>query len=162
MELRGAIPADVERCFEIQRRAALVGYAHIFPRGEYPFPDDVVRKEWIERLGDGRWVVLAAIDGEAVGTISTRGNRIESLFVVPEQWGGGVGNALHDAALANLAAQGTATAELEVMAANLRARRFYEGRGWERDGRDELSPFPPYPQLVGYRRVLEPVSRSKA
>jgi GNAT superfamily N-acetyltransferase len=162
VELRGATPADVDACFEVQKRSAVTGYAHIFVQSEHPFPDDVVRAEWVVRLADDRWVLMAVVDGETVGTISTRENRIESLFVVPEHWGLGVGPALHDAALANIAGQGAAEAVLEVMAENLRARRFYERRGWKRDGREEISPFPPYPQLVGYRCPLEPVSRSKA
>jgi GNAT superfamily N-acetyltransferase len=162
VEIRVATSADVDACFEVQRRSALVGYAHIFPQREYPFPDDVVRKEWVERLESGRWVAMAAIDGEPAGTISTNNNRVESLFVVPEKWGSGVGGALLDAALAALAEQGSTAAELDVMADNLRARRFYESRGWARDGREEISPFPPYPRLVGYARVIEPMSRSKA
>jgi GNAT superfamily N-acetyltransferase len=162
VELREATWADVDACFGVQRRSAVVGYARIFPQDEYPFPDEIVHKEWVSRLNDDRWVLIALIDDEPVGTIATRGNRIESLFVVPEQWGAGVSDALHDAALQRIAEQGAEVAELEVMADNLRARRFYERRGWERDGREEVSPFPPYPPLVGYRRVLEPVSRSKA
>lgn len=162
VQVRVATAADVDACFDIQRRSAVVGYAHIFRQSEYPFPDDVVRKEWIDRIDSGRWVAIAHLDDEPVGTVSTHGSRIESLFVVPEHWGSGVGTALHDAAIADLAARGTAAAELDVMADNLRARRFYEGRGWSRDGREEISPFPPHPRLVGYRRPLEPVSRSKA
>jgi len=162
VEMQVATTADADRCFGVQKRSAVTGYAHIFPQQEYPFPDDVVRQEWATRLGAGRWVVMALIDGDPVGTISTHGNQIGSLFVVPEQWGSGVAAALLDAALANMAEQGTTCAELDVMAENMRARRFYERRGWHRDGREYLSPFPPYPRLVGYRCAIEPVSRSKA
>jgi len=41
-----------------------------------------------------------------------------------------VGSALHDAALAVLAEEGYRTAGLWVIAANERARRMYERRGW--------------------------------
>ncbi|MBV9485186.1 MAG: GNAT family N-acetyltransferase [Frankiaceae bacterium] len=154
MDLRAASAADVEACLAVQRRSAVVGYAHIFPQREYPFPDDVVRAEWADRLARGVRVTLAVVDGEPVGTISVQPPRLETLFVVPEQWGSGISVALHDAALDHIRAAGCCAAELDVMADNVRARRFYERLGWTPDGRVETSPFPPYPKLVGYRLDL--------
>jgi GNAT superfamily N-acetyltransferase len=160
VEIRPATRADVDACFAVQKRSALVGYADLFPQAEYPFPDDVVRGEWVARLDGAVWVAIAVDDGETVGTVSVRGDRLEALFVVPERWGTGVADWLHSYALLEIAATGAATAELDVMADNLRARRFYERRGWRLDGREDVSPFPPYPRLVGYRRDLGDVSRS--
>jgi ribosomal protein S18 acetylase RimI-like enzyme len=60
-------------------------------------------------------------------------------------------------ALERIAASGCASAELDVMVDNARARRFYERRGWVPDGRSQPSPFPPfppYPAMLGYRRDL--------
>lgn len=155
MELRHATVDDVDVCLGVQRRSAVVGYGHIFPQEEYPFPDDVVRAEWVERLNDGVPVTLAVVDGEPVGTISVRPPRLESLFVVPEQWGSGVADLLHSAALQQIRSNDWLAAELDVMVDNVRARRFYEKRGWQPDGRTEVSPFPPYPRLLGYRRDLD-------
>lgn len=157
MELRPASTADVDACLAVQRRSAVVGYAHIFPQDEYPFPDDIVRAEWVDRLNSGVPVTLAVIDGAAVGTISIRPPRLESLFVVPEQWGSGVGDVLHGTALEQIRSSGWRSAELDVMVDNARARRFYEKRGWQPDGRTEVSPFPPYPRLLGYRRNLDDI-----
>jgi GNAT superfamily N-acetyltransferase len=154
VELRAATSADVEACLAVQRRSAIKGYAHIFPQAEYPFPDDVVRAEWVERLGSPAEVMLAVVDDEVVGTISANPPRLEALFVVPEQWGSGVADALHDAALELIAASGCARASLDVMVDNTRARRFYARRGWLPDGRSLRSPFPPFPLLLGYRREL--------
>jgi GNAT superfamily N-acetyltransferase len=155
VELRTATAADVDTCLAVQRRSALVGYAHIFPQQEYPFPEDVVRAEWAQRFAQGVRVTLAVSAGEVLGTVSVRPPRLESLFVVPESWGDGVGRVLHDAALAQIRAAGCAAAELDVMADNARARRFYEKQGWIEDQRSGTLPFPPYPALVGYRLELE-------
>jgi GNAT superfamily N-acetyltransferase len=119
-----ASPADVEACFEVQRRSALVGYAHIFAQDEFPFPDDVVRSEWVERLAGESQVVVAVESGSLVGTVSARGCRLEALFVVPSAWGTGVAGALHDRALSLIASGGSSVAELDVMVDNTRARRF--------------------------------------
>jgi GNAT superfamily N-acetyltransferase len=150
--LRPASVDDVDVCLTVQRRSAVVGYGHIFPQQEYPFPDDVVRAEWVQRFADNIAVTLASRNGEAVGTISVRPPRLESLFVVPEAWGSGVARVLHDEALRQIAGAGCAVAELDVMVENGRARRFYEKLGWVADGRTDTSPFPPYPRLMGYRR----------
>jgi GNAT superfamily N-acetyltransferase len=154
VELRTATAADVEVCLAAQRRSAVVGYAHIFPQHEYPFPDDVVRQEWIDRFAAGVPVTVALVAGVVVGTVSVRTPRLESLFVVPEHWGTGVARALHDAAVAQIAAAGLGYAELDVMTENLRARRFYEKLGWAPDGRTDISPYPPFPTLTGYRLDL--------
>jgi GNAT superfamily N-acetyltransferase len=154
VELRAASSVDVEACLAVQRRSAIKGYAHIFPQREYPFPDDTVRAEWVARLASTAQVIVAVIDAEPVGTISARPPWLEALFVVPEQWGSGVGAALHDAALERIVAAGGGSASLDVMVDNARARRFYARRGWRPDGRSESSPFPPYPKLLGYRHDL--------
>jgi GNAT superfamily N-acetyltransferase len=148
--LRPAIPADVEACLAVQRRSAVVGYAHIFPQDEYPFPDDLVRVEWVARLSSDAEALVAVDGDEIVGTATAQGPFLEALFVVPEQWGTGVAGRLHDAVLALIAAAGEPRARLNVMVDNSRARRFYERRGWRQDGRTEVTPFPPYPQTLGY------------
>jgi GNAT superfamily N-acetyltransferase len=155
VELRAAMVDDVDVCLAVQRRSAVVGYGHIFDQQTYPFPDDVVRGEWLDRLAGEVPVTLAIVDGEVVGTVSIRPPRLESLFVVPEQWGSEVGGRLHHAALGQIRAGGWLAAELDVMVDNARARRFYEKHGWAPDGRTAVSPFPPYPRLLGYRRHFD-------
>lgn len=155
VELRAASSADLDACLGVQRRSAVVGYAQIFDQLIYPFPDEIVRAEWAARLASEDQAIIAWVDGEAVGTVSAHPPRLEALFVVPEQWGGGVADRLHDAALELIAAAGWLAAELDVMVDNVRARRFYERHGWAPDGRGEQSPFPPYPKLLGYRRDLD-------
>jgi GNAT superfamily N-acetyltransferase len=45
-------------------------------------------------------------------------------YVIPERWGQGVGNCLHDAALQRAQRRGATTAWLEVLEQNIRARGF--------------------------------------
>jgi GNAT superfamily N-acetyltransferase len=79
---------------------------------------------------------------------------LEHLFVVPERWGTGVADALHDAALAVSREAGAGLCRLEVLEENRRARRFYERHGWRPDGRRRLGEHPPYPAVVGYALSL--------
>jgi GNAT superfamily N-acetyltransferase len=154
MQIRRAGPSDVDACLGVQRRSAVIGYAHIFDQEIHPFPDEIVRTEWEARLASEAEVLLAVDGAEPVGTVSTRPPRLEALFVVPERWGSGLAGQLHDAALARVRACGCAFAELDVMVDNARARRFYERLGWRPDGRVDVTPWPPYPKVLGYRHVL--------
>jgi GNAT superfamily N-acetyltransferase len=98
VELRDATSDDVDACLVVQRRSAVVGYAHIFAQDLYPFPDDVVRAEWVRRLASDARVVVASESGELIGTISARPPWVEALFVVPQAWGTGVAGQLLDRA----------------------------------------------------------------
>jgi GNAT superfamily N-acetyltransferase len=57
-----------------------------------------------------------------------------ALYVHPDEWGGGVADALIEAAEAELRSAGFGEAVLWVFAQNPRARRFYERNGWHDDG----------------------------
>jgi GNAT superfamily N-acetyltransferase len=52
------------------------------------------------------------------------------LFVAPAWWGRGVAPLLHDAAIDEMRGQGYRSARLFTPSLHLRARRFYERRGW--------------------------------
>ena len=88
------------------------------------------------------WVAEA--DGEIVGLAVAR--RIDAtmvelkdLYVAPRAWGTGVARALMDEALASLG--DFDVANLWVVEANARARRFYEREGWRPDGATRATPF---------------------
>ena len=53
-----------------------------------------------------------------------------------------------------IAAAGATSARLWVLEDNARARRFYERRGWRRDGSERVVPFPPHPLDIGYTKEL--------
>jgi GNAT superfamily N-acetyltransferase len=146
---RGALD-DAETLYAIHRSSVLTAYAHIFPPELHPFPEDVMRAHWIERLGDpDAATLLAGREGVAAGFVVVIPGWLESLFVVPAAWGRGTGGALHDAAVELLREFG-AGARLRVLEENERARRFYERRGWRFDGERRPSGYPPHPMTLRY------------
>jgi GNAT superfamily N-acetyltransferase len=151
--LRAVRPAEADVLFGLHREATLHAYGHIFPPDRYPFPDEAMRDHWqavVAGHGDQAQVIVAEVEGEAVGAVVAPPGRLESLFVVPRHWGAGAGSALHDAALAVTRAAGLASCRLGVLEENHRARRFYEHRGWRADGRRRPARFPPHPVVLGY------------
>jgi tRNA dimethylallyltransferase len=153
--LRPGRAEDAEAAFQIQRRASLAGLAHVYPPDRYPYPDDSIRERWREALTDARARVVVAEDGDGVvGVASAREGWLDGLYVAPERWGNGVAGRLHDEALRLLAADGATSARLWVLEDNARARRFYERRGWHRDGSERVVPFPPHPLDIGYTKQL--------
>ena len=88
------------------------------------------------------------------GMIDALAGWLDGLYVVPEAWGSGVADALHDAGLDHLRSRGETRCRLWVLEHNARARRFYERRGWELDGTTRVVPFPPNPLDVGYAKRL--------
>jgi GNAT superfamily N-acetyltransferase len=80
--------------------------------------------------------LLASRDGQSAGSVMARADpqlgegQIVGLRVLPPEWGHGIGSALHDAALAALSRAGYRIAGPWVIAANQRAWRMYENRGW--------------------------------
>jgi GNAT superfamily N-acetyltransferase len=64
----------------------------------------------------------------------TTTGELYALYVHPDAWGRGYGDALHAAALDHLRAEGFSAAVLWVLEGNHRARRFYADRGWREDG----------------------------
>jgi diamine N-acetyltransferase len=157
VEVRPVRLHEADTLFELYRRTALVAYAHVFSPERYPFPDHAVRESWREvvaRHGRDHEVAVAEEDEALVGAVVAAPGTLEHLFVVPERWGAGVGDALHDAALAVSREAGVEVCRLEVLEENLRARRFYERRGWRLDGRRRLGEYPPHPAVVGYTLSL--------
>ena len=157
MEVRPVRRDEAELLFELYRRTALVAYAHVFPPERYPFPDEAVRASWrdvVAKHGREHEVAVAEDEGAVVGAVVAAPGTLEHLFVVPERWGTGVADALHDAALAVSREAGAEVCRLEVLEENRRARRFYERHGWRLDGRRRPGEFPPHPAVVGYSLPL--------
>jgi GNAT superfamily N-acetyltransferase len=100
--------------------------------------------------GAGAWVAVAG--GEIVGVATRNGPELRALYVVPEAWGTGAAQALTEAVLAAVGADGHEEAVLWVVDDNRRARRFYEREGWEPTGQTRTTELGPAES--GYRRRL--------
>ncbi len=153
--VRPAAAKDIQTLVGIQEAASVRAFAHIFPPERYPFPTEAVRERWQDALGDSEVEVLvAAQGGEIVGLAAVRPGWLDGLYVLPDRWGSGAAQSLHDEAVERLRDRGFRSARLWVLERNDRARRFYERRGWRADGRTRVVPFPPRPLDVGYTLEL--------
>ena len=157
-ELRRASPDEVRELAALHLRAALAGYAHIFPPEAPPPTIGELTEQW-RRMFDGGGAVFVAVDGDGdgdqiIGEVVAIDGHLARLYVDPGEWGGGIGAALHDAAIDELRGNGCASASLWVLEANDRARRFYERRGWRPDGRRKATYAPAGIDDVGYSLKL--------
>ncbi len=153
--VRPAATRDLQTLVGIQEAASVRALAHIFPPERYPFPTEAVQERWQDALGDSDVEVLVAEqDGEIVGQAAVRRGWLDGLYVLPDRWGSGIARSLHDEAVERLRNLGCSSARLWVLERNDRARRFYERRGWQADGRTRVVPFPPRPLDVGYTLEL--------
>jgi GNAT superfamily N-acetyltransferase len=149
--VRDVRPDEAETLAELQAEASIAGLGHIFPADRYPFPFDAVREHWRRMVADDEARVLVAeLEGRAVGVAAVQPEWLVGFYVVPACWGAGVAPRLHDDALAAVRALGSEQCHLWVLEHNGRARRFYERRGWRENGTTRVVPFPPNPIDVGY------------
>ena len=88
-------------------------------------PIEVGEEDW-----DAGWVAVTS--NGLIGWMLTSDCWLEDLWVLRSSWGQGVGSGLLTHAEREIAARGTATAHLSVIASNARAIAFYERRGWLR------------------------------
>jgi N-acetylglutamate synthase-like GNAT family acetyltransferase len=84
---------------------------------------------------------------------------VTALYVDAHCWRSGHGTALLDAVVQNAPERGMSELTLWVLAANARARSFYEARGFFSDGHAKTDQFPGFAlSELRYRRALEPVT----
>ena len=153
MRVVRATVEDAERCFGIARAASVAGFQHVFPPSLYEYPDDAVRADWLSALTDPDGETYIAFEAdEAVGVVSVGHGDLQTLYVMPEFWGRGIGSTLHDLALDRLRESNVQEARLWTLTDNHRGRAFYEKRGWSLTGRTRVVPFPPHPIDVEYAR----------
>lgn len=155
LETRRASIADVDILLA-NVQAGFDSYAEFAPPGWEPRPVERDRERTIELLSDQEsWALLGLADGQPVGHVAfvpARERRHDDeghwterakipglahlwqLFVLPGWWGRGVAPALHDAAVAEMRARRFEQARLYTPSSHIRARRFYERRGWSAQG----------------------------
>jgi GNAT superfamily N-acetyltransferase len=103
-----------------------VAYAHIFP--DQPFPREQTIERW--RTFPGRVLVIEDYD-TIIGFVAFDECELHALYVLPGYQGTGVGSRLLEAA--------GAVSFLWVLKENHVARRFYEARGWNAEGRERAA-----------------------
>jgi RimJ/RimL family protein N-acetyltransferase len=138
VNVRPAQLADVPECARLHTASSEAAYVGIAP----PDPEGLARRErnW-RTLFDGVDVApyVVEVDGAIVSVLNVGPAREEEsageLFVIyvhPDWWGSGAGQLLIAKAHEVLGTRFN-EAVLTVLAANPRARRFYERNGWTLD-----------------------------
>jgi GNAT superfamily N-acetyltransferase len=122
--LRRAIPADapeVAELFLASRRDAL-------PYLPALHTDDDTRRWMAEVVFAAGEVWVAAVDGRIVGFAALNGGRdhLDHLYLLPGWYGRGIGSAL----LLRVKERSTGRLQLWTFQRNVRARAFYEARGF--------------------------------
>ena len=148
MTIRTATPLDADAIARVQVATWRVAYKDIVPDAHLNGLDwrewAIARREQLERATDeGVRVHVALVDESLVGYVATGperesspsappGQEIYALYLAPELWGRGIGRDLLSRAVADVPPDVPVT--LWVLADNLRARSFYERRGFRADG----------------------------
>jgi GNAT superfamily N-acetyltransferase len=150
VRIRLAEERDAQEIARVHVRGWRAAYPGMVPQATLDALSDHTYEERWKRglrspLAEDR-TFLAEDDGRIVGVASTGLCRDDDqpigtaelflLYVDPNLFGTGVGRELLRLAERDLAARGYLRATLWVLAANARARRFYEIAGWRADGSD--------------------------
>jgi ribosomal protein S18 acetylase RimI-like enzyme len=147
MRIRAASAADAEAITEVHIASMLEAYRDLFAAEELARIDARDRADrWREHLTEGSSTTFVAeMDGRIAGFVSFGAGRDEdvlpeavgevmAIYVRPDMWGLGVGQALLLAALARLRSGGSAEVVLWVIEGNRQAVGFYERLGFKPDG----------------------------
>lgn len=151
VEVRAARPEDAGAIARTQIRTWQVAYAHVFPaEGLDGLADGLDRRidfwrGFIESREPRTHALVADDDDAIVGFANVGPTRDDDLdpahvgelyaiYVLPDAWGKGAGQALMAELLATFRREGFREAMLWVLEDNPRTRRFYELAGWRGDG----------------------------
>jgi ribosomal protein S18 acetylase RimI-like enzyme len=148
--------ADVDELARINVETWRAAYAGILPAERLDMDLAEYRSRWADNVTTGRpgvGFLLVEHDGLVAGYAVFGGYRVQqdadpnedltalgelyAIYVDPPRQGRGLGRALHDVAMAALAVDHDRAA-VWVLAENTSALRWYEGRGWSRDGATSL------------------------
>jgi ribosomal protein S18 acetylase RimI-like enzyme len=170
ISIRRATPADAASVAAVEVASWRAAYRGLMPGA---FLDRLSQTEhtasWranlLKHAASGHKRLLVAVEDQKVVGFVRVGPESESsevglvylLYVLPEYWGRGVGTALMCAAMDELRDLGVRETTLWVLRDNQRARRFYEGLGWHRDGQTSAEDYGGVElEAWCYRRTIEP------
>ena len=123
--IRLARPEERDELEELQRRASLA--LPDYREQLIAHPDAIHLPP--AQVANGQ-VLVAELDGRAVGFAAVVGGELDGLFVEPELWGRGIGRMLVDLATHEARRKGLAL----TVVANPTARKFYERCGFSLEG----------------------------
>ena len=143
--IRPATTADRDGFLDAALRSWLDAYAERLPRDEVEAAPAMLERAFEKR---GAELVLALLDGVVVGFYSLgpaddpeRRNYLWHVYVDPRAQRRGVGRALTEAALSEIATRGATTAWLDVLSGNEKARAFHRALGWVEVGYDSSGEY---------------------
>ena len=125
LTLRLARPDEHDALEELQRRASLE--LPDYREALVAYPDAVHLPH--AQIANGQ-VIVAELAGDVAGFAAVVGGELDGLFVEPDFWGHGIGNALVDAAVHEARKRGLSL----TVIANPGARSFYESCGFSVEG----------------------------
>jgi ribosomal protein S18 acetylase RimI-like enzyme len=171
MQIRTASQSDAEAITEVHIAATCEGYCDLLPAEELARIRADARERvemWRDLLtgGDSSTILIAEVDGEIAGFVEFRAceddespetvGEVTALFVLPEEWGLGIGEALMREAMARLRDGGWVEVVLWVLDRNLRAVGLYERLGFRWDGAvRSLNMYGTPASRVRLRRLLD-------
>lgn len=160
--LRPMTAADLDQLMVVQADGARAGLGNIFPQQQFPFPVDVVRHRWEQEIADPSVDCFVILDDrhDVAGFAAVRGAELVHFGTAPASWGSGLAARAHDDVLAHWVVQGCRRGWLRVFEDNVRARRFYQRRGWAATGERTRSDFAPHPVLLTYRIEVDSTTGS--
>ncbi|MEV0397348.1 GNAT family N-acetyltransferase [Polymorphospora rubra] len=167
--VRPATVEDAEALAVVHVRSWQEAYRGMVPQEYLDQLDPFRRRQaWRRRIEDApapAGTLLAEREPDGVlGFISVSPSRdpdldpglvgeIQSVYLLPEYWGQGVGQLLMAAGLRRLEEVGYHEVTLWVLETNWRARRFYEAGGWRVDGSTKTDCSRGFPLAeIRYRR----------
>ena len=125
MIVRPAVRADAEAMARMHWLSANTAYGR-----NDPLERRLAAARRLFDDGETRPFLAEGDDGAVIGVLTIGDNELYAIYVHPDHWGTGIGQALLERAEAELSTT-CASASLTCMADNPRARRFYERNGWQ-------------------------------
>ncbi len=134
MKIRAATPDDLPAICDIHIQSWRISYAGMLPDDFLAAPLEAAMTERWRQMPRGEVVLLVAEDKDLLGFACVRcddaqGPLLDNLHVARSAQGQGTGKELMKAVAKRLTELGKATLWLEVLEANVAARRFYARLG---------------------------------
>jgi GNAT superfamily N-acetyltransferase len=171
LTIREAVPSDAPTIAGIHVRGWQWAYRGLVPDAPLDGLSVDLRaafwRRWLEEAVPARHLWLALRGARPVGFAATGRSRdvgaapdvaeLYAIYLEPDAAGTGVGRALCAHAMDRVTAAGFRRATLWVLAANARARGFYERQGWHAEGVERTEDWNGVPlHEIRYARDLGP------